>query len=71
MHLLQDEILKILDAGSNIVLNCRSSLPEDLIQLAEKASDRGVNITFKNFNLRETELMKIANAGKNSVTFDL
>ncbi len=71
MRFLKDDISMIMRAESNVIMDCRSFLLDELIQLAETAKNVGVNIKFNNLTFPITDILKIAKAGKNNVTFEL
>jgi DNA replication protein len=70
-NLTTDDLIRIAIAGGGFRLDCRSRKTEDLIRIALAASNNNSRVVFFGASFRLVdELVKIAVAGKGSVSFE-
>lgn len=69
---LTSEIISIINAGGSIKIDCKSKLTSEIVCMAEAASKKGTTLICANAGGKLTsELIKIAEAGKGHVLFEL
>jgi len=64
------DIIQIINAGSNVILN-KAKPTSDLVQIATAAKRMGVQVTMRGFIKPTSDWIAIAKAGGKNVTIDL
>lgn len=68
---MTNNLIRIANAGAGMVIDAKQIMTDDLIRIANVASNGSGKIILKNAgNCMTSNLIRIANAGKGNVIFD-
>lgn len=67
-----DDLIRIVEAGGGLTLDVETKAKDELVRIATAAGQFEANVTFTNVtSLAVDDLVEIAKAGDNMVTFEL